>query len=144
MKRIPAVSAALLATVLLAACEGDTEPLPEVTGRLDLVSHKPSKPAVTVPDTRQVPTFTQQCQTKTRTSTVNGKTTVSTYQDCKKVRTGTRTESYNRTITAAKPARWCAMVDGVWYSVPANVHAELLGKDLGTKVKGVQYLEMGC
>src|SRR5690606_31043128 len=53
------------------------------------------------------------CKTKTRTKTVNKRTTTETYQDCSRVNVGTHQESYRKLVKPGKSAMYCVELDRV-------------------------------
>jgi hypothetical protein len=142
-------TAGVAGALALTACSGGAV---TVSGRLDDTKWIPSERAVTAPATRNVPVYSRQCATKTRSVTTGTgktrKTSNRSYQDCKNVRTGSRTESYVRTVKAAKPAMYCIELDDVnghtnkddqWYEVSWSTYSKWSGKDEGVAVKKMSY-----
>jgi hypothetical protein len=140
------IASGITGAFLLTACGGTAT----VSGRLDDTRYLPSRPAITVPAIHQVPVYTQQCKTKTKTVAGSGlkKSSTKTYQECKKVRTGYRSEHYTRTLRAAQDAVYCVELDNVgghkhnddqWYEVSSTTYYKWSHRPEGTKVNKMPY-----
>ncbi|QJD54036.1 hypothetical protein SEA_GALACTICA_89 [Streptomyces phage Galactica] len=138
-----ATALVVLSAVALTACGSDAK---TVSGRFDEVKSAKAVKAVYKPATRLVTDYRNECQTKTRTKTVNGKPKVETYQDCSKVRVGTHTESYRKAVKPGKAAMYCVeldQVDGrndVLFEVTHGTYLKFASKREGVKVKSMEYL----
>jgi hypothetical protein len=142
------VIAGVAGALTLTACSGGAT----VSGRLDDTRYVPGRSAVYTTATRTVPTYTRRCTTKTRTKTTGSgkfrKTSTESYRDCQNVRTGSRTESYRKTIEPAKSAIYCVELDDVngdkdrddrWYEVDGSTYYRWAGKDEGALVNKMPY-----
>jgi hypothetical protein len=133
-----AVTAAL--AIVLAGCSGDDTRT--ASGRLDDTKYTKAVKAVTTTDTRTVPTYENKCKT---TRSKNRSTT-----SCSRVKTGTKTETYTRTLKPGKSAKWCVELDGVngrddvWFRVSQSTHAKWNDKPEGVKVNKMPYTAKGC
>lgn len=144
-----------LAVGLLAGCGGSGSTT--VSGNRDDLRHKLAVHAVTVPSTRVVGVYSKHCTTTHGSKTVgSGKKRHSmrtTSTKCKNVKTGSKTESYRKTVKPGKPALYCVELDNVngskknddvWYTVTSTTYYEATRKDEGDKVKRMSYLHTGC
>lgn len=138
-----ATALVVLSAIALTACGSDTK---TASGRFDEVKSAKAVKAVYKPATRLVTDYHNECQTKTRTKVVNKRTVVETYQDCSKVRVGTRTESYRKLVKPGKDAMYCVeldQVDGrndVLFEVTHGTYLEFADKREGVEVKSMEYL----
>jgi len=146
--KIAVIAAGVAGSVVLTGCSGTST----VSGRLDDARWLPSRAAVTTIATHQVPVYSQRCATKTRTKTTGTgklkKTSTESYQDCKKVRTGSRSETYTKVLKPAKHSMYCIELDDVngkrnkddqWYEVDSATYHKWSGRDEGTKVIKMPY-----
>lgn len=144
------IASGIAGAFLLTACGGTAH----VSGRLSDTYYLPSRPAITTLATHQVPVYTRQCTAKTRTvssgSGLKKTTSTQTYQDCKNVRTGSRTETYTRVLRAAEDAKYCVELYGVdhnstsdrhWYEVSSTTYFKWAHRPHGVKVNKMPYYQ---
>lgn len=145
------VATGITGAFLITACSGGTA---TVSGNLDGTHYLPSRPAVTTIATHQVPVYSRHCTTKSKTVTTGTgkfkKTSSKTYQDCKNVRTGYRTEHYTHVLRGAQSAKYCVELDNVnghknkdnvWYEVDASTFHKWAYKHEGAKVRKMPYFQ---
>jgi len=133
--------------VSLTACGSDTDR--KVSGVLDEVKSAKAVKPVYKTATRIVTDYRNDCKTKTRTKTVNKRTTTETYQDCSRVNVGTHQESYRKLVKPGKSAMYCVELDrvksgdklrdDVTFEVSRSTYLKYASKNEGAKVKNLSY-----
>lgn len=148
-KSIGSIAVVVVGALALTACGQDP-----VKGDRDDVRYDKAQYKVA---TRVVKEYGQKCTTKTKrvkhTSGTGKNTrtwyTTESYQDCKRVQTGSHSENYKKKISDAK---YCVELDNVggdnekddvWYNVSSSTYYSALGKREGTPMK-FNYNHKGC